>query len=290
MNKILLAAAIGSASLSFNASALEIIGGPSASDNGYQIAHQKSRYQQGINVLDLTNRDGIVSTVNYGVKKLGGYGRMTDLAKSGDPVASFYKGVNVLFGISEKIDVNESIRLSTVAYVDGEENGAEKREAALLLSDIYSGYREIEKHSGQLYAVSTSQREMAQSLIYESAINGHPVAEKRLAEHYMAGSNGFEKDNDLALYWLSRSAGKGDAGAVKILTDMSAEISEAHNYLVSKKELAKSQAQSLVDIANQYYYGKGVGQDKIRAINILKEAVNVGLVDANEQLREWLGH
>lgn len=66
MNKILLAAAIGSASLSFNASALEIIGGPSASDNGYQIAHQKSRYQQGINVLDLTNRDGIVSTVNYG--------------------------------------------------------------------------------------------------------------------------------------------------------------------------------------------------------------------------------
>lgn len=49
--------------------------------------------------------------------------------------------------------------------------------------------------------------------IEEQALNGDLISQYNLGIHYLSGNNGYEKDINKAIYWITKAAKGGDSDA-----------------------------------------------------------------------------
>lgn len=246
-----------------------------------------NNYRSDHVVFDVYSRNTILQTINQGADEFGSFNRMVDLAKASDPYASYYVGLTHIFGAGTKVDVSEGLDYLENAHDYAREDSREYREATLLLADIYSGYRDIEKAGNQLFEPTLRMKAKATELLYESAVAGHPVAERRLAEYYWEGERGFTRDRDLALMWLARSVQKGDDLSQKMMQQWYGEVQSGQTYAMKKIELTRGNGDSMIDVAKMFYMGDGVPMDKERAIRMIRDAAAMKIKGADVLYLDW---
>lgn len=270
--------------VSLNGQALEIIGkSPFEEDDKTQY----SQFHQGVKVYDLSDREGVVGVINEGIRLIGGSGRLNDRAAAQEPVASFYRGLMYLYGVSTDIQTEKGLDMLEVAYRDGRPGSLEQREAALLLSDIYGGHRELSTGSNIPLYISEQNKSRASVMVHEASLSGHPIAAKRLAHYYWEGINGFAQDRDLAFYWINSAASQGDKDALRTWEEWQADINKTAEYASYRGEVSRGQGAALLEIAKIYYAGLGVPKDKERAIRIAREAKRLKIKGADYYLSTW---
>jgi TPR repeat protein len=273
-------------SLSMQSSALEIIG----SEAGSNFKQDKTTYHQfhqGVSVFDLSNREGIVSVINKANRELGGSIRLKDRASANEPAASFYYALMKLFAVTEMLDIEKGMESLEIAYLDGQIGSVEKREAALLLSDIYSGHRVISTSNNLPMLVSAGDKARAPGLVYDAAISDHPVAQRRLAQYYWDGLSGYPRDRELAFYWMNKSSSLGDKASLEKWEEWNSELVDARHVSVLKEEVSRGQTSALVGLAKHYFDGKGVTVDKVKAVRLATEAHKMGEKSAKTVLDAW---
>ena len=115
------------------------------------------------------------------------------------------------------------------------------------------------------------------SLYKEAAEKGHLMAQYELAHCYQYGV-GVENDNDQAYFWYKKAAEKGykDSRDKLVELELLFKKQEALYFKNQKETAEKGNPQSQYELANCYYYGKGVDKDVTRAAYWYKKAAGQG--------------